>query len=69
MVLIKFEKEIDDCRGCPFHKEIKMGNPCDNIGIWFESYCNKIGKIKQHDCDNYQDDYKYEIPDNCPFKK
>ena len=66
MTLIKFEKEIDDCRKCPFHKTRRMGNPANNIGEWLESHCEKIGEIKSHDYDNY--DYKFEIPKNCPFK-
>ncbi len=69
MTLIKFEKEIDDCRYCPFHKTLEKGAPCSRIGIWYVSKCQYIGEIKQHNYDNYDDDYKFEIPDNCPFKK
>lgn len=64
--LIKFEKEINDCRYCPFHKTITMGNPSNNVGEWLESKCEKIGIIKSHDYDDYNS--KFIIPKECPFK-
>ena len=69
MILIKFEKQIDDCRQCPFHRQVRMGNPNSMLGEWHESDCEKIGLIKKHDCENNRDDYKFEIPNECPFIK
>ena len=64
--IIKFEKEIDDCRGCPFHDTQRVGNPSSKVGEWLESHCEKIGEIRSH---NYDKNKKFIIPKECPFKK
>lgn len=70
-VTIKYEKTINDCESCIFHKWIKGG--CDHSmnGIYYRSYCNNIGKyINEHiRIDEYDEDYTLPIPTSCPFKK
>ena len=67
MVTIKFDKQIEDCRECPFFRTKRSRGLPNRHGklAKIKTVCEKIGDILEHDYE--KDDVKFEIPNRCPF--